>query len=345
MATGAARTAGSRAPIPDADRRCVGGTPHPAWLETAHVGAEGEEFALTFLERCLLAGRALWFYAAKLVWPHPLVFIYPRWHIDAGILWQWAYSDSGTRGSGRPLEPARAPQPVSVCRRRILRDDACARAWVLQRLPNALLFRRRPFSVSREHRAHRARYRRDGAGSRQSPDFSTSTRTAFCAAILLVLGGLTFRQALVYRDAETLWRATIEHNPSAWIAYNNLGIILDDQEREEEAVTMYSEALRLKPDFVESHNNVSVSLVGLGRLEEARQHMLEAIRLRPLYQPFYISLAMILERQGKIDDAVATYRKLIDTWPWYEEARVNLVSLLLEHGRSDEAAALQRASE
>ena len=43
------------------------------------------------LERCLIAGRALWFYLGKLVWPEPLIFIYPRWSIDAGAPWQYLY--------------------------------------------------------------------------------------------------------------------------------------------------------------------------------------------------------------------------------------------------------------
>jgi hypothetical protein len=45
---------------------------------------------LTMADRVLIAGRALWFYAAKLV-AEDLIFIYPRWSIDAGIWWQWLF--------------------------------------------------------------------------------------------------------------------------------------------------------------------------------------------------------------------------------------------------------------
>ena len=47
------------------------------WVETHLVGAEGADWSLTAVERFLLAGRPLWFYAAKLAWPHPLMFFYP----------------------------------------------------------------------------------------------------------------------------------------------------------------------------------------------------------------------------------------------------------------------------
>ncbi|MEZ4652389.1 MAG: hypothetical protein R3E12_01985 [Candidatus Eisenbacteria bacterium] len=52
------------------------------WVERTVVGAEGDEFALTVADRLLVAGRAAWFYAGKLLWPHPLVFNYPRWVLD-----------------------------------------------------------------------------------------------------------------------------------------------------------------------------------------------------------------------------------------------------------------------
>ena len=40
----------------------------------------------TWPERLATAGDAVWFFLGKLLWPHPLITIYPRWQIDAG---QW----------------------------------------------------------------------------------------------------------------------------------------------------------------------------------------------------------------------------------------------------------------
>ena len=62
-----------------------------AWLEKHHVGAQGSDFALTFPQRCLIAGRAFWFYLGKLFWPANLCFVYPRWQPDPGSGWQWLY--------------------------------------------------------------------------------------------------------------------------------------------------------------------------------------------------------------------------------------------------------------
>ena len=46
-------------------------------------------------------------------------------------------------------------------------------------------------------------------------------------AILAIstLGVLTWRQCRMYRDAETLFSATIKRNPQCWMAFNNRGII------------------------------------------------------------------------------------------------------------------------
>src|SRR5262249_8394678 len=52
------------------------------WVEKHYVGAEGDEFTLTAVERVLIAGRALWFYAGKLLYPMDLTFIYRRWRLD-----------------------------------------------------------------------------------------------------------------------------------------------------------------------------------------------------------------------------------------------------------------------
>src|SRR5690606_27764797 len=49
-----------------------------AKMESQHVGANGPEWDFSIADRCLIAGRALWTYLAKLAWPEPLAFFYTR---------------------------------------------------------------------------------------------------------------------------------------------------------------------------------------------------------------------------------------------------------------------------
>ncbi len=63
-----------------------------AWVERTQIGATGSDFELSFLARCALAGRVIWFYLGKLFWPANLIFIYPRWTIDPTQAWQWIFS-------------------------------------------------------------------------------------------------------------------------------------------------------------------------------------------------------------------------------------------------------------
>ena len=61
------------------------------WMENHVNDTAVAELAISPLERLLIAGRALWFYPAKLLWPYPLLLTYPRWTIDTGQWWQYFY--------------------------------------------------------------------------------------------------------------------------------------------------------------------------------------------------------------------------------------------------------------
>jgi hypothetical protein len=60
-------------------------------LEHTQVGARGPDFDWSVVDRCLIAGHAVCFYAFKLIWPHPLMFMYPRWDLHADRAWQFIY--------------------------------------------------------------------------------------------------------------------------------------------------------------------------------------------------------------------------------------------------------------
>src|SRR5207237_9433238 len=54
-----------------------------------HSHATGAEWVQTPLQRVLISADAIWFYLLKVPWPHPLIFIYPRWDVDPSRWFAW----------------------------------------------------------------------------------------------------------------------------------------------------------------------------------------------------------------------------------------------------------------
>src|SRR5260370_2090416 len=61
------------------------------WFENTGIGYKARILDLSLLDRCLIAGRAFWFQLGKLLWPSNLMFVYPRWDINAGVWWQYLF--------------------------------------------------------------------------------------------------------------------------------------------------------------------------------------------------------------------------------------------------------------
>ena len=55
------------------------------WSVELHGDTHNPQWILSLPERLVTAGDVVLFYLGKLVWPHPLIFIYPRWEIDASL--------------------------------------------------------------------------------------------------------------------------------------------------------------------------------------------------------------------------------------------------------------------
>lgn len=307
------------------------------WLEKYRVGAYGQEWTLSFLDRCLVAGRALWFYAGKLVWPHELTFIYPRWHIDAGVMWQYIF----------PAAALAVIFTLWLLRQRLGKGPLVAVLFFAGTLVPALgFFDVYPmrFSFVADHFQYLASIGLIGLAAaavtaffeRFGPWQKTSGFVA-CMAVLSVFGALVWRQSTIYLDAETLYRDTISKNPHAWLAHYNLGVLLVNSGRSDEVMTHFSEALRLKPDDADTHYNFGVALEKQGRLEEAMAHFSEAVRLRPDYADAHYSMAVILARQSKFEEAISHYSKALQVRPFYAEAHNNLGVALFSLGKLDKA--------
>lgn len=94
------------------------------------------------------------------------------------------------------------------------------------------------------------------------------------------------------------------------------------QNRFEEAIAEYTQALALKPDWADVLNAVATAQSKLGRHEEAVATIERAIAINPNDAFSFTSLSIFLQRQGKIQEAetAAAKARMIS---WKEELKKN----------------------
>ena len=105
----------------------------------------------------------------------------------------------------------------------------------------------------------------------------------FAAIVLPGLALLTWRQAGMYTDTETLWRRTLVQNPDCWMAHCNLGFLLRNQGHIKEAMEHYHKAIQLNPNSFEALNDLGNALAAQGRFDEAIKNYRQAIQINPYY--------------------------------------------------------------
>lgn len=316
-----------------------------AAVERKLIGAEGEAFLLTAVQRCLIAGRVVWFYLGKLVWPRDLMFIYPRWRIDSTIWWQYLY-------------PAAALALLAVLwslRRRTRGPLAGMLFFVGTLFPvlgflNVYPFRYAFVADHFQYLASLGVIALAAAGiaswlGRCPPPLQRAGYAA-CVLLLAVLGSLSRQQSRMYADFETLLRTTIARNPACWMAYNNLGIRLAEQGNMSEAGEQFRKCLEIKPDHAEAHNNLSLILLGAGRVDEAIAHAERALELNPDYAECHFNLGNALGRKGREGEAIGHYRRALELRPDYVKAHINLgIALLGRQELKDAEQHFRRALE
>ena len=315
-----------------------------------HAGAIGAEWAQTWPERLIIAGRAIWFYLVKLAWPYPLIFIYPRWKINSSQLTAYL-----------PLVAALAGLlALWLIRAKWSRAVFFALAYYVVSLFPVLgffsvyFFRYSFVSDHFQYLASMGPLALAGAGivtgcnrlpapRRLSALSSTSRHGAvvttplvgICGVLLLSLVFLTLRQTALYHDLVTLYTRTLARNPGCWMAHYNLGIALNDQGNPDGAIAHYRKAIDLRSSYAEAHYNLGRLLVQKGLLDEAIAHYEKALEMNPADAEAHNNLGATLFANGHVDEAIAHYRKALAIKPDYADVSCNLASALLSKGDLD----------
>ena len=146
----------------------------------------------------------------------------------------------------------------------------------------------------------------------------TSPRAvAVGAALSMVLGALAWTQSRQYVSAEALYRRTIETNPDAWMAHNNLGLELLQRSPADsrEAFSHLQTALGINPGEAPLHNNVGVALFQMGRYQEAAERHAQAVRLSPDYLEAHANLGADLQKLGRHREAIDACARRCESLP------------------------------
>ena len=307
------------------------------WRESLFHSPATATPPLALLQRGLVAARALWFYAGKLLWPVNLMALYPRWQVDVNAAWQYAFVVGAiavplilwlarSRFGKGPLVAvlffAITLGPASG----LLRFDFQRLSYVADRFqylaslgPIALLTA--VLATSRE----RWRTLRPWAAH------------VVTALVLCALALLTWEHARVYADEETLWRDTILKNPGAASGHYNLGLLLLDQGKLDEAIQQFAAAVAIDPQYSEAHLNWGVAADRRGDLDEAMAQYRAELEINPASAHARNNLATALFRLGQVDEALEQFAIAARADPSYAEAQNNWGLALALQGRTDEA--------
>src|SRR6059058_1089057 len=313
------------------------------WWERYHVGTRGAMFAMGPLERLIVATHAAWFYLGKLFWPAKLTFMYPQWTITPSnpLAYIWLVA-------GIALCVA-----IYFARRYVGRSVEVAAAFFVATLSPVLgfimlyTFRYTFVADHYQYLACIGPIALASAGLVNLADVSKNSRTLIFSVALCVvalLATLTWRQAAMYGNIETLWRTTLSRNPNCWMAHNNLGIVLFEKGQLDDAIAHYRTTLQMQPNFWDADYNLGTALLGKGQVDEAIFHCDKAVRMQPNDPDAQVALANALLQKRQIDDAIVHYQKAVAIRPDYFLARYGLGHALLERGKLDAAIEHSRAA-
>ena len=187
-------------------------------------------------------------------------------------------------------------------------------------------------------------------------------------------GGLAYlsaHQVQIWRDTETLWRSSLESDPSCSICHGNLGVFFSNRGQLDLAKVEFERVQALRPDNVKVHqhlgytyamlgdytralghfeiffgrypndveglNNYSAALLNGGRPTEAIAHLERAITIKPTHVLSYVNLGFAYADLGRPTEALATFRKAVTLQYDAPQAWFGITRVYFESGQTRSA--------
>ena len=177
---------------------------------------------------------------------------------------------------------------------------------------------------------------RAGAEGRLRPTlFKALAGTGIAWALGLAV--LTVQQVQVWRDTETLWRYSLESDPTCSLCQGNLGVFLSQQGYIGLAIERFNRVLELRPDQFKARKHLGYSYARLSEWDKAIENYRAYLARRPDDADVLNNLGAALISARRAEEALGVLRRAVKLKPELAFAHTNLGLALVELGRPQEA--------
>ena len=152
----------------------------------------------------------------------------------------------------------------------------------------------------------------------------------------VLLSSASLLQTAVWRDPRDLHRQALAHTRGNYVAHNNLGVLLAQDGRLDEAGEHFEAALAILPGEPRAEDNLGTLLLQRGRVADAIPHFTAALA-RSEDPEIENNLGNALVAAGRTDEGIDRLRAAIEVRPEYALAHYNLAMALARRGLKDEA--------
>jgi Flp pilus assembly protein TadD len=175
------------------------------------------------------------------------------------------------------------------------------------------------------------------------------TQSAHRSSIRVTTRGNILTEADAHRRAgrlgaaEQCYRQALAADPASALAHNQLGIVLAQQRRTDEAIACFQQALAISPAATEALENLQtaladksywqgLALLGSGRYGEAAGCFRRTIEHRPDHAEAHNNLGVALQLTGRPDESEMWLQRAIQLKGDYADAYANLGGVLEMQG-------------
>lgn len=316
------------------------------WEQKYHSGAIGGSWEMNPLQRLILAGKVPWFYLGKLAWPHPLIFIYPKWVIDPAQVTTWI-----------PFLGV----PLGLVILWLMRGKEWARSsffaatyFLVSLFPvmgffNIFFFRYSYVGDHFQYLASIGPMSLAGAGITMGTGFLARGRhwvlLVIASVLLVLLGLLSWLQCGQYAGLTSLWREILFWNPECGLANNNLGTIVLQDGKVDEAISHFEKALASEPNDAFAQCNMGWALRQKHMFTEALPYFKGALVCDPNFVKetpnftagVHYNMGDTLFQMGHYEEAIQHFQTSMSLNPEVDSAELGIAQALLAQGNEESA--------